>query len=35
MFSILEPLMILGLVGFIGMIALSVFLPIVSLMNIR
>lgn len=35
MFSILEPMMILGLVGFIGVIALSVFLPIVSLMNIQ
>ncbi|HAM72757.1 MAG TPA: hypothetical protein DCM86_14035 [Verrucomicrobiales bacterium] len=35
MFSLLEPLMIVGLVGFVGMVALSIFLPIVSLLNIR
>jgi type II secretory pathway component PulF len=35
MFSVLEPLLILGLVGFVGCIALAVFLPIVSLITVR
>ena len=35
MFSVLEPMLILGLVGFVGFIALAVFLPIVSLITIR
>ncbi|MBI3871424.1 MAG: type II secretion system F family protein [Verrucomicrobia bacterium] len=35
MFSLFEPLMILGLVVFIGGIAMAVFLPIVSLITVR
>lgn len=34
MFSLLEPLMILGLIIFIGIIAMAVFLPIVSLISV-
>ncbi len=34
MFTLLEPMMILGLVGFVGIIALSIFLPIVSLLSL-
>lgn len=33
MFSLLEPLMILGMIVFIGIIAMAVFLPIVSLIS--
>ena len=35
MFSLLEPLMILGLIVFLGIIAMAVFLPIVSMITIR
>lgn len=35
MFAMLEPMLILGLVGFVGLVALSIFLPIVSLINVR
>ena len=34
MFTLLEPMMILGLVGFVGIVALSIFLPIVSLLSL-
>jgi type IV pilus assembly protein PilC len=35
LFSVIEPVMIISLVFFVGLIALSIFLPILSLLNIR
>jgi type IV pilus assembly protein PilC len=35
LFALLEPLMILFLIGFVGIIALSIFMPIVSLLSVH
>lgn len=35
LFSLLEPLMIVFLIAFVGLVALSIFLPIVSLLSVK